>query len=128
MDSNSMFNENPAAPCTAQSTFSNVNFNLPTDSSGNPAVGSDGRLLVSFTNFSGLYSGTDPDCGPTHSGRCQGVTLFFEDSNENASFVSVAAVSTSSPAAPEPSAVALLIVGMVGLFAFTNLRKRSLRE
>ncbi len=109
-----MPNDNPAVPCTAESTLSAVNFSIPTDASGNPKLNSDRTLLVSFSNFSGLYSGTN---------LTDGVTLFFTDPNQNSSFVSVTGAGSTSNT-PEPASLPLLMLGTAGVLGLTAVRKR----
>jgi hypothetical protein len=113
-DPNSMLSDNPAVPCTAQATLSAVNFSIPTDTSGNPKLNPDGTLLVTFSNFSGLYSGTS---------LTDGVTLFFTDPNQTSSFVSVIGAGSTSNT-PEPGSLALLILGTAGVLGLTAVRKR----
>jgi len=116
-DPNSMLSDNPAVPCTAESALQAVTFSIPTDASGNPKRNPDGTLLVSFSNFSGLYAGT---------GLTDGVTIYFEDPNQTSSFASVtaAATSTSTSNVPEPASLALMILGTAGLLGVGASRKR----
>jgi hypothetical protein len=116
-DPGSLLNNNPKVPCTAQATLQGVTFNIPTDSSGNPALNSNGTLSVSFSGFSGAFSGT---------GLSDGVTIFFTDPNATGSFVAVTGVSTTA-ATPEPASIGLLVAGLAGVFVFLPLRKRCIR-
>lgn len=116
-DPNSMLNSNPAVPCTAQATLQSVNFSIPTDASGNPKLNSDGTLLVSFSNFTGQYSGTN---------LTDGVTIYFEDPNQTSSFASVTAAVTSSSTSntPEPASLGLMLLGITGVLGVRASRKR----
>ncbi len=115
MDSGSMLNNNPKVPCTAQSTLAAVNFSIPTDTSGNPKLNSDRTLLLSFSNFSGLYSGTN---------LTDGVTIFFTDPNQNSSFVSVTGAGSTSNT-PEPASLVLLLLGTAGVLGLAAVRNRQ---
>jgi hypothetical protein len=123
----SLHSEAPNFPCTANAALNHVNFSIltssPDPSQATPVLSPDGTLVVTFSDFSGLYSGT---------GITDGVTIYFSDPNANppadASSVSVTSLSTSLSTTPEPRTLGLLALGFAGLFAFPRLRKRNLQE
>jgi PEP-CTERM motif len=122
-DPNSLHSEAPAVPCTANAAWNHVNFSIPTSSSdplqATPVLSPDGTLVVTFSDFSGLYSG---------SGITDGVTIYFSDPNMDQSIVSVTGVTTSLSSTPEPRTLGLLALGLAGFCAFPRPRKRNVQE
>jgi hypothetical protein len=103
-------------PCTTQLNPA-VSFTVPTSGSGNPLLSPTGSLVVTFSNFSGLYSGTN---------LTQGVTLFFDEPSASAPFATVSEVATSAVSAtPEPASLWLTVITLSGLIAVAAFRRRT---